>query len=55
VAEGVEQELHVTIDTPPHLAGKVRMLSAEEQAQLQETKERLGDYVRRILQTKPHQ
>src|SRR5471032_4468 len=54
VTEGVEQDLHVKLDTPPHLAGKVRMLSIEEQAQLLATKVSIGDYVDRILKTKPH-
>ena len=54
VTEGVEQDLHVKLDTPPHLAGKVRMLSIEEQEQLLATKVSIGDYVDRILKTKPH-
>ena len=48
--EGKVESLVVKIDTP---AAETRMLSAEEQAQLQATKEQLSDHVQRILQTAP--
>jgi len=50
LAEGKVESLVVKIDTP---AAETRMLSAEEQAQLQATKEQLSDHVQRILQTAP--
>ena len=53
LAEGKVESLVVKIDTPPHLAGKARMLSAQEQEQLLATKQQIGDYVQRILQTAP--
>jgi hypothetical protein len=53
LAEGKVESLVVKIDSPPHLAGKARMLSAQEQEQLQATKEQLSDHVQRILQTAP--
>lgn len=51
--EGKVESLVVKIDTPPHLTGKARMLSAQEQQQLRATKQQIGDYVQRILQTAP--
>jgi hypothetical protein len=53
VAEGKVESLVVKIDTPPHLTGKTRMLSAQEQGQLRAAKQQIGDYVQRILQTAP--
>lgn len=49
--EGKVEGLVVKIDSPPELAGKVRMLSESEQEQLRETAKQIRAYISRVLNT----
>ena len=54
MAEGKVESLVVKLDSVSDSASPVRMLSQQEVEQLRTTKKALGNYVERVLTTKPN-